>query len=272
MMRAIMQKRRQGFTLVETVIVIAITGIIGAIVAVFIAAPVKGYFDAAARADMTDMANTALRRMSRDLHLALPNSVRISGNSLELLLTRTGGRYRVQVKNDGSGDILDFSGTDATGKFDIIGSNVTFTATDEIVIYNLGSAVPEADAYTGSNRRTFAGTAGSVSLVQFGAPGAASFPLDSPNHSFHVVETPVTYTCDTGAGTLKRYSGYAIASGQLDPPGGTGILLAQNVSVCQFTYTPGVTERSGLVSMRISITRNSETVTLYHQVQVTNVP
>src|SRR4051812_23958285 len=99
----------RGFTLIEMVIVIAITGIVGAIVAVFLRAPVEAYFDAANRADMSDTANTALRRISRELHLALPNSVRVSGGNLvmEFLLTRTGGRYRVLPKNDGSGDVLD---------------------------------------------------------------------------------------------------------------------------------------------------------------------
>jgi MSHA biogenesis protein MshO len=266
-----MKIRHQGFTLIEAVIVIAITGIIGGIVAVFIRAPVKGYFDSVRRAEMTDTANTALRKISRDLHLALPNSVRITGGNaiLELLLTRTGGRYRIE----GPGDILDFSGTDATGAFDIIGPNVTMAANDQIVIYNLGDSVAEANAYIGTNRRTFAGTPGSVSNVQFGAVNAASFPLDSPNHAFHVVEGPVTYRCDTGAGTLTRFSGYAIA----DPAPvalGTGRLLANNVSLCQFTYTSGITSRSGLVTMRLTIrdAATGESVTLYHQVQVSNVP
>ncbi|TAN77825.1 MAG: type II secretion system protein, partial [Gallionella sp.] len=61
------------------VMVIVITGIIGSMVAVFIKAPVQQYFDVARRADMTDTADTALRRITRDLRLALPNSVRVTG-------------------------------------------------------------------------------------------------------------------------------------------------------------------------------------------------
>ncbi|HJW54183.1 MAG TPA: prepilin-type N-terminal cleavage/methylation domain-containing protein, partial [Burkholderiaceae bacterium] len=58
--------REKGFTLAEAVIVIVITGIIAGTVAVFLRLPVQGYVDTAARAELTDIADTALRRMTRD--------------------------------------------------------------------------------------------------------------------------------------------------------------------------------------------------------------
>ncbi|HXZ96589.1 MAG TPA: prepilin-type N-terminal cleavage/methylation domain-containing protein, partial [Burkholderiales bacterium] len=86
-----------GFSLIEAVVVIAITGVIIAIVGkVLLSAPVTGYVDTARRAEMVDIADTALRRMGRDLHNALPNSVRVTPDAhyLEYLDVRTGGRYR----------------------------------------------------------------------------------------------------------------------------------------------------------------------------------
>ena len=53
---------------------------------------------------------------------------------------------------------------------------------------------------------------------------------------------PVSYLCDTAAGTLTRYSGYAIASAQpasaaaLTAAGATAALVAADVARCQFTY------------------------------------
>ena len=61
--------RARGFTLVEMIIVIVITGIIGAMVAVFIRVPVQGYVDVAARAALADTADTATRRLTRDVRL-----------------------------------------------------------------------------------------------------------------------------------------------------------------------------------------------------------
>ncbi len=59
------------------IVVIAITGVLAAAVAVFIKNPVEGYVDAVRRADLTDLADTALRRMTRDVRTALPNSLRV---------------------------------------------------------------------------------------------------------------------------------------------------------------------------------------------------
>jgi MSHA biogenesis protein MshO len=280
-MQTFMTRPRRGFTLVEAVMVIAITGIIAAVVAVFIRGPLEGYFDAARRAALTDVADTAVRRFSRDMHLALPNSVRVTngGLTIEFLLTSAGGRYRVESGGGASDDILDFTQNDTS--FDLLGPAMTFAPTtadrqNQIVIYNLG--IPGADAYAGNtlashNRRTYDVPAGGT-VTNVAISSANPFPFDSPSHTFQVVDTPVTYRCDLTAGvlTLTRYSGYAIAATQPDPPASGAALLAQNVSGCLFTYEPGITERSGLVSMRLSLTQNNETVTLYHEAHVSNVP
>src|SRR6267142_2577857 len=92
--------RERGVTLIEMVIVISITAIIAGAVSVFISRPVEGYADAARRAEMSDIADTALRRMTRDVRTALPNSIRIttvgSVTYLEYLQGSGGGRYRAE--------------------------------------------------------------------------------------------------------------------------------------------------------------------------------
>src|SRR2546421_10633292 len=98
------RSRARGVTLIEMVIVISITAIIAGAVSVFISRPVEGYADAARRAEMSDIADTALRRMTRDLRTALANSIRItcvpscgptsSVYYLEYLQSSGGGRHR----------------------------------------------------------------------------------------------------------------------------------------------------------------------------------
>ena len=268
-------RRLSGFTLVEMIIVIVITGIIAAIVAVFIRAPMQGFIDLETRVELTDTADTALRRIGRDMRLALPNSVRPTGSStaLEFLQTRTGGRYRGEVSGTAGaqGNAL-YPGETSALSFDVFG-DLTLGGTvalpvagERVVIYNLG--IPGADAYNADNSASIsAATANSITLS-----AATLFPLASPGMRFQVVETPVTYRCDLTAGTLVRHWGYAITSSQVNPPsGGSSAILAQNVSGCTFTYNQ-INERYGLVTMQLVLTKNNETVTLYHEVHVSNVP
>lgn len=284
-----MDKHRiRGFTLVEMIVVIVITAIIGTVVAVFLRAPVQGYVDTARRAEMTDIADTALRRVSRDLRLALPNSVRVTGACggnttcfVEFIPTTGGGRYRDSTDALGGGNILDFSIADTS--FAVLGAMPPVAAGDQIVVYNLGIA--GADAYAGNNRRAVTGVAGNVISITSAAP----LPFDSCQYDaagfvaggcrFQVVQTPVTYACAPAAGgvggTLTRWQGYAIQAGQPTalPAGGTASLLATNVSACAFSYDAFVVaQRSGLVTMHLTITEQGESATLYNATHVSNVP
>ncbi len=265
------QQSQQGFTLVEMIMVIVITGIIGGMVAVFLKAPIQQYMDVARRADMTDIADTALRRIGRDLRLALPNSVRVNTLGavyyLDFLSTTGGGRYRSGA--GGTNDILDFTIADTS--FEVLGTMPTFATGDQVVVYNLG--ISPADAYVagaGGNRTTWGSTATPIVNIT-----PKQFPFESPNARFQIVHEQVRYICDPGAHTLTRYSlgGGAIVVPSATVPGVSGALLATNVSSCSFTYDPGVVaQRSGLVTINLGITENNETVTLYSATHVSNVP
>src|SRR5258708_9868568 len=178
--------RERGVTLIEMVIVIAITAIIAGAVAVFISRPVEGYADAARRAEMTDIADTALRRMTRDLRTALSNSIRTTTVSgvvyLEYLQGSGGGRYRAQVDSSGGGNILDFTAADAS--FDVIGTMPTFAGGESIVIYNLASSGTSANAYVGDNRAAV--NVGGTPATTIALTSAKQFPVPSPRNVFPV--------------------------------------------------------------------------------------
>jgi MSHA biogenesis protein MshO len=276
-------RRARGFTLIEAIAVIVITGIVGAIVAVFIRSPVQGYFDTVRRAQLTDTADTALRRIARDLRLALPNSVRVTASAgrtyIEFLQTRAGGRYRAECESASTGDPLLFGDVSAyaceaadNGSFDVIGTAIAMAVGDQIVVHNLG--IVGADAYAGDTRRAYAGAAGAVTQIQY---AGGQFPLASPGQRFHVVDTPVTYECDPVGGVLRRYWGYAISVAQPVPPSGaSSALLADQIdpaSGCVFTYDPNIANtRTGLVSLQLALTSSGESVRLFQQVHVNNLP
>lgn len=283
------RRSQHGFTLVEMIMVIVITGIIGGIVAVFLKAPVQQYMDVARRADMTDIADTALRRIERDLRLALPNSVRVdaTGQFIEFLPTTGGGRYRDGIGTGASAgcgslvlDVLDFSAADTC--FEVLGAMPTNPAVgvgNRIVVYNLG--ITGADAYASLNSRVVSAVgAATISITSTGV----ALPFDSPSHRFQMITTPVSYVCVPVAngvgGTLTRYWGYAIQAGQPTTvailnglAGVQSAVLANNVSACSFAYNAFVVaQRSGLVTMNLGLTESGETVALYSATHVSNVP
>ncbi|MBI3711777.1 MAG: type II secretion system protein [Burkholderiales bacterium] len=274
-----------GFTLIEALIVIVIAGALSVVAVRFVQRPVEQYLDQTRRAELTNIADSAVRRMSRDIHLALPNSVRSPNNTcVEFIPTYDGGRYRAALTSGSTGNAM--QNDVAITQLDVIGNLNSLPATingDQLVIYNLG--IENLDAYAGDNRTAVSGFAGGV--LSF---AAKQFKISSPDNRFQLVsrdEEAVSFVCTNvgvdaggnGTGTLYRVSHYgfvspAPAACQNVAAGSPSIsaILATQVSRCEFSYAPGVVERSAIVSVRLNVARSGETVSLYHDVNVNNVP
>jgi MSHA biogenesis protein MshO len=270
-----------GFTLVEAVMVNTNPGVMAAMVASFIVQPVRAYLDTAARAVLVDNADLALRRIGRDLRIALPNSVRVtpSGLALELIPTSGGARYASQGSGALQAGVLDSS-------FELIGPPLTLSASQSLVFYNLGTGVTGSDAYAPnatlaeqatSNRRTSTNAAGTASTITLSTLAALPAAAVTPPYRVMAVDSPVSYRCDLAAGTLVRHQGYGFAATQPDPPGsGSSAVLATGVTACAFkAATTLVAARAALVNLQLTLaaeSRPDERVTLNHAVFVDNLP
>lgn len=295
---------RRGYTLIELIAVIVLLGIIAAVAGLVLRDPVRGYDDARNRAELTDAAETSLRRIATELHQALPNSIRLKQSGattyVEFLLVRTGGRYRAAVDGSGNGDILDFAASDSA--FDTLGPlsalpGQAIQANDVLALFNLNSSpsAAESNAYTFNqaassctsatpvsatcNTANITGpdTAGALASERHIAFDARKFPYTSPGNRFHVISGPVTFQCDLGAGTLDRVSGYTIQLAQPGPAfAGAPVTgrLANFVTACDIQYDPvsSLPTYTGLLTLRLTLTRKNESVTLYQEVHVSNVP
>lgn len=271
-------RSQHGVTLVEMIVAITILAIVGAMAAVFMRRPVQGYVDAANRAELTDKADIALRRIARDLRLALPNSVRLAGTPggtqyLEFLMTSGGGRYRAELDTTAipaaPQNVLDFDTADTT--FEVIGPMPTAAVGNHVVVYNLFSTGTSANAYAGDNRAQISSLAGNIITIT-----ATQFPFPSPSARFQVVTGPVTYECNPTAGQVRRYAGYGIQAAQPTPPAVAAALLVDGVAACSFSYdNAAITAtllRTGVVSMNLNLSQAGESVSLLQQVHVDNVP
>lgn len=278
----------------ELLIVTVLIGILAVLGGRLILAPIESFTDVARRAELVDIADNALQRMSRELRVALPNSIRItvSGDrtALEFLNTTTGGRYRARVESDGNGNPLDPVFNSGTDEFDVPGgvigpitpgpagqSSCLDGDADCLVVYNTGFGAGHFNAYNGDNIAAITAVTPTTITYNNGANWNFPFPIPpSSQQRFYVVDRPVSFVCDSSTDELRRYEDYGIQNTQpvTDAEfGGPGNLLADNIAGCAFGYT-GAGTRHGLVTLRVQVqdAATSESVALLYQVHVVNVP
>ena len=272
-----LSRRHKGFTLVELVIVIVITGIVAAVAAVIIQGSVGAYVDQERRASLVADADRAMRRMSREIRQALPNSVRVdncgANPCVEFLATVAGGRYRegpgpAPVGGDPNRR-LQFNQPDtqfnATGPVSLADGSYAYY----LSVYNTGQS--GNDAWAGQSMTPGRG----VTLANDGAvPGETRvtladphpFPLSSPRQRFYLVEDAVAFVCENNR--INRYRYDRDQSYNTNP----GNALANRVESCSFTYNFGSSTRAGLLTLTLVLEEEGERVRLQHQVQVGNAP
>ena len=292
----------QGFTLIELVIVITMMSAVGMLVAQLFSQPFTQYEAASRRAELASLANAAVNRMQLDLQNAVPNSVRVTLDTagddiaiLELLLVVDGGRYRYADDSDKSETNALATGY-ADDQFHVLGglSNLTsiplgyrmvvnpfnasvlYAAAANSGVSPLGIITPPS-GFTLTLTEDIVGGTSNEDRIAFDS----DFRFDilgngSPRKRFFITNTPVTYRCTESDGQLIRYTGYDVQSSiSTSVPTGTGLesgLVLNNISDCEFLYTTGISQRLGIVTLNLQVTRSNEPVSIVKQVRVFNVP
>jgi len=276
------------------VIVIVLLGILGSVVVAFLVSPIQGYVDLTRRAALVEAAESALRRMQRDIRSALPNSVRITntanGFALELIPVLDAARYAVAGGGTTQFQLLRVDQADTD--FDLQGcfrdSATATTASIRIVINNTATTTSN-NAYTapaGPNTViTPISTAVTISSsATCPATGFAHVTLTpgydflshSNNRRLYVVTQPLSYLCDTTAGTLTRYYNYPITSAQPTTAAGfaalnaSSALAADRVTACSVTTTTLDVRNRAIVTLTLTLGESGEVIRLVHQAQTDN--
>lgn len=273
--------RYAAFTLVELVIVIAIAGTVAVMVGVVMSRPLQGFADLSRRAELVDLASGALNRMVRDIRMAVPNSVRVTGTGqLELLRSPVSGRYRANLKDGTRSDPPACSASPCSIQ---VLSPLSPQEIDRIasmkwmVIYNIGGTVngnniwPPLDSASSviTPKVNFGYTAGNLTLtgadvVDFG------FRYASPQRRFYLADTVVGYRCANGRIVRKEFGTLSDATAY---DYGDAVLLVDSVRSCTFRYQPGNAMRGGLVTIELVLEQQAgERISLLQQVHVDNAP
>jgi len=290
--------RAHGFTLVELIIVLVIAAVIATSLAVFLKPAIDAYVGSRVRADLSDQADTALRRIVRDVRRAVPNSVRVpNAQCVEVVPTTTGGRYRMAA--DSVNDVgcstcsapLDVS--QPTTVFDVLTPMSTTPVVGDFVVINNQNG---NDVYEGNNRSaitafsTLAATLSGAVTLQGRHRITVSSKQFSPGYDggrFQIVsnsEQSVFYICSgasgvdangDGTGTLYRLVRAFNATYPSSCPATSGAtVLATRLKSCTFVYNPnqGATQQSGFLWMELAMSRNSEQAHMAVGAHVMNVP
>lgn len=292
-----MRRAGAAFTLIELVVTLTIAALLAGLLMTALQQPLLAYEDVARRGRLVDGAENALRHIEREVRSALPNSLRLTGGggTLELIPTLDGARYRRQpgvnpsaADHTAASDVLDFTG-DAS--WNLLGrlANLAFAygvalpAGTRVVIYPTSTNV-YADAAVDATPAAVTPGSATITVLddadedQLILSAGFDFLLESPDQRLYLVASPVTYRCDTGAGTLTRFADYGYHAGQPDAPvaaplaAGSSARVVEGVVGCAFAYVPGTASRAGLLTLELAVREATETVTLLHQVHVENAP
>ena len=246
--------------MVELVIVIVVLGILGAMGAEFISQAFKGFFDTDIRMEMYEEGKSALVRMEREIHIAVPNAVEVSTVTLP-------------------GDTISFGVIDENAMAGVFGQYMEEHPTDTKIITDKLASLSNNllvsiyntswDDFTGGSRVYLVDGTNSVSEIIKQASPYGRF--------YYVRDKAVRFEVST-VGTLQRRTA-PVDEHSVDLAGFTSSPqdpLAKNVTQIPgldfFTYTPGTSTRNSVVTINFAISRNGETVTFHKEIQVRNVP
>lgn len=280
--------RAAGFTLIELIVVIVLTAIVASFMVLFLDAPMQSYFAQTRRSDLVDSANRISQAVTADVRTALPNSLRVNpaGTALELLATTGVARYYGQGDKNGTpaGEELIIGGAPAStfGTLDsFTAQTLPYSGQYYVSVGNLGTATYNAyNSATGVMTSLGTVTVGpnpttQENWVQLAAPfsfKAAGAPAVQPSvHNAYLVSGPVSYVCNPNpanpsAGTVIRYSGYAVSTAQPVPPaGGASAFIAHDVLACKIALVaaPGSYAFGQLAILSVTLASNGETLQVF---------
>ena len=269
---------------------IIIVGILSALGGSIITTNIEGYLDMSRRAELVGSAGSALRRMQRDVRSAVPNSVQTLNEyeGISILHAIDGGRYRTSCPKNSSGctedDILQLTST-TQESFATIGFTFSDDLSDEtIIIYNLGKfGGAKYNAYNNKGQKNNTFPIKNYKPKE-GFKKTNLFTIDSQNFPsllkhvesrFQIMDSQVFYVKDEYA--LKRCE---IEAGIIDPDDfnlsnlseDQCNLVTRHVKNADFIYEHGNNTSSALLTLKLTLEDEGESISLLHEVHVLNTP
>lgn len=251
--------KQQGFSLVELVTVVVVLAVVAVIGTSFIISSTESYQTTQTRALLINTGRAALERMTRQLRVALPHSVRITngGTCVQFLPIAGGGTYLNPVPDQNNGAA-------ASGSIDTSTHQVEFGSAEYLSI----GALASSELYGTSPISLARVTGRSSTQVNF---ANKIWERNSLSRRFYLLDNPQAF-CLFG-GELRFYEDLDITSNSVNT-GANYNLLARNAQASgnPFELSSGSEDRNINVTMRIGFSEGGEGVNFDQQVFIRNVP
>jgi len=240
--------KKQGFTLVELVLVIIVLAIIGTATTSYIATGITIYTGISERDRELGSIRFAMERLRRDVLNALPNSLVVSADSSCLTFTP------IKAATIYGYDFPIAPLTDFTGNIGEIDDSYTFTAGDKAVVYLLNEGELSA-----SNVQEISAVDSANETISFST--AVSFPLDSPSKRLYIINENRSY----------YFAGDQLFLGEECNDINNASVMANNIDGA-FNVSGVTLQRNGLAKVVFNLDFNGQEVPIEQTLHVTNVP
>ncbi len=273
-------KRMNGFTLMELIIVIILLGVMAVGIAGFITLTTQTYLNVSERDELVSSARFVVERLNREIRNAVPNSIRATpanalGQCIEFVPIETSAVYTdIPVSPEGARNTMEVIPFDLQGNlitvYPLVPDDIYDDHTDDVgKVFEIAGYTPPIGAET-------------VAVLTLDSVDGVFFAQDSPTRRAFLFSSPVAYCVRSEGGifNIYRYTGHSFTLAQGLPPfvGGTANLMAENILFDQanlpFTVNNATLQRNALVEVKLTFTRldGTEQITFENAVHVSNIP
>lgn len=259
MARLTAKKTQFGFTLIELIAVIVVLSILAVLSTQFVVSSTQSYENVRNSTRLVNTARQALERISRQVRVAHPYSLRIvnSGNCLEFMPIVGSGTYYNLAPDAFNG--ISPSNTISVSPHTLDGGTAKYFSIGAMAASELygASAVSRATISTWSS-----------TAIQY--TSSIAWQRNSINKRFFVLDDPQA-VCVVGT-ELRFYTGLDANAASVDTSAAFS-LLADNISAINpFGLTAASDNRNVNVQFMLNVISSNQSVSFSHSAMVRNVP
>jgi MSHA biogenesis protein MshO len=261
-----------GFTLIELIAVIVLISIIAVMGSGFMIQTLNSYHQTTSRTKLVQTGRQAIEQITRNLRIAVPNSIRVSAKNLciEWLPVVAGANYLGDLPDQSNAAPAIATIATAPISFDFgIARYVAVSPLSSAEVYNSPAASMALYAATD--------TSSIPHVISFSSP--KQFVRNSVNQRLFLADHPHQF-CVSG-GALTHHQSYTTggsypAAGSLTgSPPNAGTLLALGVvpsGEVPFSVSAATEDRNTIITIQMPFEQGGEKIVLEHEVMIRNVP